>query len=399
MMNVLTKLAGWVLDYSWAGPGVAFVLGAIIGSFLNVCIYRLPVGESIFWPPSRCGHCGQKIRWYDNIPLVSYWVLRGRCRRCGARFSMRYFWIELLTATLFALAFWWIVQRDGYGFVTQSGGQLFSREEIQALEGWDTEQRLRALQERVTLRLIGVWLYNMVLAAMLIVATFTDIDTMTIPLPLTIVGTVLGCVAGAWAAWPWPMAPEMPRLSPWEMELVQYGGLASTATILPVPLGAQLWPVWYPLPSWVPAGRWWTGLVNAVVGAAFGTGLMHLIRALFSWAFRREALGLGDADLMMLIGAFLGWQGVLVALGASVFLALGYGIFLLITARGHELPFGPFLAGGALLTMGTAHWVMRPLQAVFFDLPLLLILAAVFTILSVFLGMAIRLVTLILSAR
>src|ERR1700730_3128951 len=75
-----------------------FVFGAIIGSLLNVCIYRIPLEKSILWPGSRCGHCLQPVRWYDNIPLLSYWVLGGRCRSCGREFASRYFWIELLTA-------------------------------------------------------------------------------------------------------------------------------------------------------------------------------------------------------------------------------------------------------------------------------------------------------------
>src|SRR6202049_3306266 len=79
-----------------------FVLGAIVGSFLNVCIYRLPLEKSILWPPaSHCSHCLQPIRWYDNIPLLSYWLLWGHCRICGAKFSVRYFFIELLTALSF----------------------------------------------------------------------------------------------------------------------------------------------------------------------------------------------------------------------------------------------------------------------------------------------------------
>ena len=65
-----------------------FCVGAAVGSFLNVCIYRLPLERSLVWPGSRCGYCLQVIRWYDNIPLVSYWVLRGRCRTCGATFSL-----------------------------------------------------------------------------------------------------------------------------------------------------------------------------------------------------------------------------------------------------------------------------------------------------------------------
>jgi len=83
-----------------------FVLGAIVGSFLNVCIYRMPRDESIVRPGSRCPACGAPIRFYDNIPLVSYLILRGKCRRCGQGISTRYVVVELLTAVLFAALFW-----------------------------------------------------------------------------------------------------------------------------------------------------------------------------------------------------------------------------------------------------------------------------------------------------
>src|SRR6516162_9946521 len=83
-----------------------FLLGACVGSFLNVCIYRMPLEKSVLWPGSRCGHCLQAIRWYDNLPLVSYLVLRGRCRECGVKFSMRYFWVEVLTGLCLAGIFY-----------------------------------------------------------------------------------------------------------------------------------------------------------------------------------------------------------------------------------------------------------------------------------------------------
>src|SRR5438128_2115820 len=85
---------------------LVFVLGAALGSFLNVCIYRIPLEKSIFWPGSRCGNCFQKIRWYDNLPLISYFVLRGRCRTCKARFSARYLGVELLTGLAFVGLFY-----------------------------------------------------------------------------------------------------------------------------------------------------------------------------------------------------------------------------------------------------------------------------------------------------
>jgi leader peptidase (prepilin peptidase)/N-methyltransferase len=84
----------------------AFVFGAIVGSFLNVCIYRLPQGLSIVEPPSHCFHCKEPIAWTDNIPLLSYLVLRGRCRHCGTSYSPRYFLVELLTGVLAVAVLW-----------------------------------------------------------------------------------------------------------------------------------------------------------------------------------------------------------------------------------------------------------------------------------------------------
>src|SRR5713226_1646451 len=94
-----------------------FVIGAAVGSFLNVCTYRLPLEKSILWPGSRCGSCFQRVRLFpDNIPLVSYLLLRGRCRTCGARFSPRYFLVELFTGLGFAGLFYLEIVRNVHDF-------------------------------------------------------------------------------------------------------------------------------------------------------------------------------------------------------------------------------------------------------------------------------------------
>jgi leader peptidase (prepilin peptidase)/N-methyltransferase len=92
-----------ILDFPWQFLLAIFILGAVIGSFLNVCIYRIPEGQSIVSPPSACPRCGQRIRWYDNIPILSYLLLRGRCRSCGVAISWRYPLVEGLNGLLFVL--------------------------------------------------------------------------------------------------------------------------------------------------------------------------------------------------------------------------------------------------------------------------------------------------------
>ena len=94
-------MTGW-------GPLVAAGLfGAIVGSFLNVCIYRLPRGASVVWPASACAQCGRALAWFENIPVFSYPALGGRCRTCRERISIRYPIVEALTAIMFAGAWWY----------------------------------------------------------------------------------------------------------------------------------------------------------------------------------------------------------------------------------------------------------------------------------------------------
>ena len=86
---------------------VAAAFGAVIGSFLNVVIYRLPLDKSIVWPSSACPHCARELSWYENIPVASFLVLRGRCRTCGARIGVQYPLVEALTAVMFGAAWWY----------------------------------------------------------------------------------------------------------------------------------------------------------------------------------------------------------------------------------------------------------------------------------------------------
>ncbi len=133
--------------FPWFFATVAAVLGAVVGSFLNVVIYRVPAGLSVVHPGSRCA-CGAPIKWYDNIPVLSWFLLRGRARCCGRHYSLRYAAVEALTAGLF-LACWW-----QYPPFAAIGG--------------------------------------MVLLSLLVAATFIDLDHMIIPDGISIGGTVVG---------------------------------------------------------------------------------------------------------------------------------------------------------------------------------------------------------------
>ncbi len=147
------SLADFSAVFPWFFPLTAFLFGACIGSFLNVVIYRVPKGESIVSPGSHCG-CGQPIKWYDNIPIVSWIILRGRARCCGRRFSFRYPAVELLTAILFLVC-------------------------------WKSFTPLVAVSGAVFL-------------SALIAATFIDLDHMIIPDAFTIGLGVLGVLLSIW---------------------------------------------------------------------------------------------------------------------------------------------------------------------------------------------------------
>lgn len=138
-----------------------FILGALIGSFLNVCIYRIPAGESIVTPPSRCPNCGSFIRWYQNIPVFSYLVLGGKCSSCRVRISWRYPFIEALTGALFVLVY------SSFDFSAAT---------------------------------VVYWL----LVAALVVITFIDLDHQIIPDVISLPGIIIGFLCSfaiPWLSW------------------------------------------------------------------------------------------------------------------------------------------------------------------------------------------------------
>jgi leader peptidase (prepilin peptidase)/N-methyltransferase len=241
---------------------VGFIFRMIVGSFLNVCIYRLPVSQSIVRPRSRCPQCGHSIRSLDNIPVLSYLLLKGRCRDCGARIPLRYPLVETLSGAFAAMA----VARFGFG---------------------------------------GQAVLMFALIAALLVITFIDLDHRIIPDAITLPG-------------------------------------------IPVGLAASFGP----------------GLISpleSLIGILAGGGSHFLVAWGYQLITQREGMGGGDIKLLAMIGAFLGWQGVLFTIFVASLTGTLAGMALIFRRRGNmklAVPFGPFLAVGAIayLFIGTELW-------------------------------------------
>jgi leader peptidase (prepilin peptidase)/N-methyltransferase len=345
---------------------VVFVLGAAVGSFINVCVYRLPYERSLFWPGSRCGKCYQAIRWYDNLPLISYWALRGRCRVCGARFSPRYFLVELFTGLGFAGLFYLIIIRNILHI------RMIS-DEYEWLIAWGRSWRAWA-----------VFGYHALLFSFLLVVSLCDLDDMEIPLSVTMTGTLVGLVGATVFAWPFPNDEHRVTAAPPPLHAAHLG------VQRPEP-GLYAWPVWYPLPPSLPAGSWKLGLLTGLVGAAAGMAVLRGVRFVFSWGRGIEGLGLGDADLMMMAGAFIGWQPVVTAFFVATGPALVFALVQVLRRGDRPMPFGPSLAAGVLLTVLLWPSLGGPLWIYFSEPLVLLFVGGVGTFLLLAMALLLRL--------
>jgi len=334
------------------------LVGACVGSFLNVCIYRIPRhGLSVSKPRrSFCPACGQEIKWYDNIPILSWILLRGQCRSCRAPISVRYIAVEALTALVFVL----IAERH-----------LFSGE--------------LALVTSVVVA---------ALSAALIVAAFIDLELRIIPDQITLGGMMaapfialfmpdlyrrpsnkgiqdglehlktwleglgLGpggilAVAGAVLAAAWLFYAgllgyalywrTLHRGEPKPLRDGLLGGILTGAvggmTVLSVLMPESL--------VWDSVRGFWCAMAGMLVGST----LVFLVGAIGSKVFRKPAMGFGDVKLMGLLGAFAGWLGVVEGFFLACLMGSLVGIVLLVRYRSRYLPFGPFLAAGCLFTI------------------------------------------------
>jgi leader peptidase (prepilin peptidase)/N-methyltransferase len=258
----------------------AFIVGAAVGSFLNVVIYRLPAGLSLVYPPSRCPHCHHRLKSYDNVPVLGWLWLRGRCRYCRHPISIRYPLVEAASGLLFVAI---------------------------------------ALISPNPVSTVGYWLFISWLLALAII----DLDTLTLPNRLTSSGLVVGLVFQGSLGW-W-MEPT----------------LATVANQLMV----------------------------GITGAVVGIWLFDAITLVGSIAFGQTAMGGGDAKLSAMMGAWLGWKLLLLAgfLACMIGAAIGGGaIALKLISRRQPIPFGPFLALGAMLSLFFGNALLTAYLQIFF---------------------------------
>ena len=254
-------------------PIAAAVLGACVGSFLNVVAWRMPRQESVVLPPSHCPRCGTQLQWFENIPVIGWLVLGGHCRHCGAAISLRYPLVELLTAGL------WVAITMARPTAMGAGAE--------------------------PLALIGA---GLLLVSWLLPLVLIDLDHLWLPEPLCRLGLVLGLLVTAGLGW--MQGPEIAR------ELV----------------------------------------FQHLLAAGLGLLAFEAVSSMAKKIMGRPALGLGDAKLAALLGAWLGLTG----LGVAVVLAVVAGAIVGSIGRlsgwlgRHQpFPFGPFLAAGAMAVWAT----------------------------------------------
>jgi leader peptidase (prepilin peptidase)/N-methyltransferase len=294
------NLAIWV---EVAAVGV----GLLLGSFLNVCIARLPEHRSVVRPGSACMACGRAVRWYDNVPVVSWVVLRGRCRDCGAGISWRYPAVEL------GVGLWFLVSLNSYLGARFNAFYFPHQHPASAItDGFGS---------------FGVAILGFLLIGLMVM----DWRTHKLPDTFTLTGTVVAFVL---------ICCRAVFLGPREYDLLLKGRNPLTSPGNVVDRGNVI----LTGPEHLVLGR-----LLAICAAA---GLVLLIRWLYLVVRRREGLGLGDAKLMAMIAGFLGFWPAMLAMFVGVVLCSVYAVGLMVRGKAGastRLPLGSFLCVGGLV--------------------------------------------------
>ena len=284
----------------------ALLLGLLFGSFLNVCIARLPRHESIVQPRSRCPACTAPIRWYDNVPVLSWLLLQGRCRDCKAAISPHYPLVEILTALWFLIAGSHLARLYTTG-ITLPLNQLAS-----------------ATTEQIAFAILGFLLIG--LAVM-------DWQTHLLPDAFTFSGIAISFFLVCTEAFLLGPTEDQVILGAHHIRLSSPGNVIDHGNVFLTGPENML-------------GSW----LAATLGAA---AILLVIRWLYKALRHREGMGLGDVKLLAMIAAFLGFWPAVLSLFLGVLLASAYAILLLLRGRAKavtELPFGSFLCTGGLIS-------------------------------------------------
>ena len=312
-----------------------FAFGACIGSFLNVCIYRIPQHERLWdqlrgltHPPSSCPFCRRRILAIDNIPILGWLILRGRCRFCRHSIPPRYALIEFGNGLLWVVLYMMIVPAGFDATVRQSC--LWSPLSPLANPALSFSQQVFWLHAH--------YFYSLVLVEALVVATFIDFDLYLIPdgstIPAMVVGVLGAFILGHLQPWPvWFQSPT--TLGFFEQMLPDAWSWARD----PVP------------PAWLIAHPHLHGLLSSLAGLLVGGGLVWLVRIIGERVMKREAMGFGDVILLAMIGSFLGWQATVLVFFVAPFCSLVVIAATLFFKRSREIAYGPYLSIAALLVL------------------------------------------------
>ena len=284
----------------------AIVLGLVLGSFANVCIYRMPRQLSVVGPRSRCPACERWIPWYDNIPILSFLLLKGRCRSCGARISFRYPMVECGTA----LASWLLFLHFGLS--------------------WP-------------------YLVYFLYAVALITLSVIDIDFRIIPDRISLSGFAAGLVLSALTPWLTLVDPIVsPLLGPAAERLsgclgvlpASVAGLATSTAAGPAAV-----------PFMQTALNGFLRFTDSLAGALIGGGFLLVVGVLYEKVRSQEGIGGGDIKLLAMVGAFTGWQGALFTIFGGSLVASVVGVGIMIRRKSGQIPvaFGPYLSVASLL--------------------------------------------------
>ncbi len=327
----------------WFVRGFIFVTGAVIGSFLNVCIVRLPRNQSIVKPRSHCVVCKKTIAWFDNIPLLSFLVLRGKCRHCATPISVRYFIVELTTALGFVLFYEWF----GLNPVLLPYLAMFCGFMITTFV--DLEHRI--IPDEVSVG--GLWV-GLAFSAITpglheAQADSASISTGTVLMIILVLACLL--MQGLTAVLQ-KLGHKIDRQDEEEADDGNNFGFylliaASAGAVLLINVLGARWTA----PSMQPLMSHLRSFENGLIGYIIGGGCIYAMGMLGDIIFRKESMGGGDIKLMAMIGAFLGWKlAILSFFIAPLFGALS-GIVVKLRTKESVIAYGPFIVMGALISL------------------------------------------------